>query len=52
MKRESGAHINPAVTMAFWLIRKLDWRAAIGYIVAQMLGDRAAKAQCCSASRR
>ena len=36
--RESGAHINPAVTMAFWLVRKLDMRAAAGYIVAQLLG--------------
>jgi aquaporin Z len=36
--RESGAHINPAVTMAFWLMRKLDLRAATGYIVAQLLG--------------
>ena len=36
--RESGAHINPAVTMAFWMMRKLDLRAASGYIVAQMLG--------------
>jgi aquaporin Z len=35
---ESGAHINPAVTMAFWLLRKLDARAAVGYVVAQMLG--------------
>ena len=36
--RESGAHINPAVTMGFWLLRKLDGRAATGYIVAQLLG--------------
>jgi aquaporin Z len=36
--RESGAHINPAVTMGFWLMQKLDMRAALGYIVAQMLG--------------
>jgi len=36
--RESGAHINPAVTLAFWLMRKLDMRAAVGYMVAQMLG--------------
>ena len=36
--KESGAHINPAVTMAFWLMRKLDLRAASGYIVAQLLG--------------
>lgn len=26
---ESGAHINPAVTMGFWLTRKLDARAAV-----------------------
>ena len=36
--RESGAHINPAVTMGFWMMRKLDGRAAAGYIVAQLLG--------------
>jgi aquaporin Z len=36
--RESGAHINPAVTVAFWLMRRLDLRAATGYIVAQLLG--------------
>ena len=36
--KESGAHINPAVTMGFWLWRKLDARAAIGYIVAQLIG--------------
>ena len=36
--RESGAHINPAVTMGFWLMQKLDLRAAAGYIVAQLLG--------------
>ena len=36
--KESGAHINPAVTMGFWMMRKLDLRAATGYIVAQLLG--------------
>jgi aquaporin Z len=36
--RESGAHINPAVTMGFWMMRKLDLRTAAGYIVAQLLG--------------
>jgi aquaporin Z len=36
--RESGAHINPAVTMGFWLMRKLDLRAAVGYIIAQLVG--------------
>lgn len=35
---ESGAHLNPAVTMGFWLMRKLDARAAVGFVVAQMLG--------------
>jgi aquaporin Z len=35
--KESGAHINPAVTMGFWLLRKLDARAAMGYIVAQLI---------------
>jgi aquaporin Z len=36
--KESGAHINPAVTMGFWMMRKLDWRTAFGYVVAQLLG--------------
>ena len=36
--KESGAHINPAVTLGFWLMRKLDARAASGYVIAQMLG--------------
>jgi aquaporin Z len=36
--RESGAHINPAVTFAFWMFRKLDARTAIGYVVAQLAG--------------
>ena len=36
--KESGAHINPAVTMSFWMMRKLDGRAAVGYILAQLAG--------------
>jgi aquaporin Z len=36
--KESGAHINPAVTLGFWLMRKLDARAAFGYVIAQLLG--------------
>jgi aquaporin Z len=36
--KESGAHINPAVTFGFWLMRKLDARAAAGYTIAQLLG--------------
>src|ERR1700760_1789964 len=34
----SGAHINPAVTLAFWLEDKLKWRDALGYVVAQLAG--------------
>ena len=36
--RESGAHINPAVTLAFWLMSKMSARHAVGYFVAQMIG--------------
>ena len=38
MGRISGAHINPAVTLAFWLEDKIKWRDALGYLVAQCLG--------------
>ena len=34
----SGAHINPVVTMAFWLFRKIDLRTAIVYVLAQLCG--------------
>jgi aquaporin Z len=36
--RESGAHINPAVTLLFWLFRKLDGATALGYVAAQLAG--------------
>ena len=36
--RESGAHINPIVTMGFWMFRKITGWVAVGYIVAQLLG--------------
>ena len=36
--KESGAHINPAVTLAFWLMGKLDSRIALGYVIAQLAG--------------
>jgi len=35
---ESGAHINPVVTFAFWMFGKISGRTALGYIVAQLLG--------------
>ena len=34
----SGAHINPAVTLGFRLMGKLDLRTTAGYIVAQLIG--------------
>jgi len=34
----SGAHINPAVSIAFYLRRKMKLQALIGYIISQMLG--------------
>ena len=34
----SGAHINPAVTMVFWLYRKIEGRLAITYVLAQLGG--------------
>jgi aquaporin Z len=36
--KESGAHINPVVTMAFWLFRKIDLWTAVVYLVAQLTG--------------
>jgi len=36
--KESGAHINPVVTLAFWMFHKLDSRTALGYVVAQLIG--------------
>lgn len=36
--KTSGAHINPIVTMGFWLMGKLTGRSAIGYVVAQLCG--------------
>jgi len=34
----SGAHINPAVTMVFWIFRKIESRLAVTYILAQLSG--------------
>lgn len=34
----SGAHLNPSVTLAFMLSKKIVWIDALGYIIAQILG--------------
>jgi len=40
----SGAHLNPAVTLAFALRRNFPWRRVPGYIGAQIVGAIAAAA--------
>lgn len=35
----SGAHVNPALSIAAAILRKLEWRLVPGYIAAQMLGS-------------
>ncbi|QWV96118.1 aquaporin [Geomonas nitrogeniifigens] len=36
--KESGAHINPVVTLAFWLMGTLRARHVLGYILSQLTG--------------
>jgi len=38
----SGAHLNPAVTIAFALRRNFPWRRVPGYVAAQLAGSIAA----------
>lgn len=40
----SGAHINPAVTLAFWFSGRFDGKLVAPYIVVQLLGAIAASA--------
>lgn len=39
--RCSGGHLNPAVSLAFWLLRALPGRDAVAYAVAQLAGSAA-----------
>lgn len=34
----SGAHVNPAITIAAWVTKKISAMYAVGYIAAQVLG--------------
>ncbi len=34
----SGAHVNPAITIAAWVTRRIGWLRAVTYIVAQVAG--------------
>jgi aquaporin Z len=36
--RRSGAHFNPATTLTFWRLGKLDTRDAVAYAITQVLG--------------
>jgi aquaporin Z len=38
----SGAHLNPAVTLGFWVARRMSAREVLPYILAQMAGALAA----------
>lgn len=34
----SGCHVNPAVSLAMWINKKIDMKDLVGYIVAQIIG--------------
>lgn len=38
----SGAHLNPAVTLGFWLARRLPGRSVLPYVASQLAGAFAA----------
>jgi len=38
MGKVSGAHLNPAVSLAFALRRDFPWRRVPGYVIAQLVG--------------
>ena len=49
MGKVSGAHLNPAVSLAFALRGDFPWRRVPGYIVVQLVGATLACARSCSA---
>jgi aquaporin Z len=40
--KRSGAHLNPAVTLTFWMLGRIRGSDAVGYTVAQFAGGAAA----------
>jgi aquaporin Z len=38
MGKVSGAHLNPAVSVAFWLRGDFPWRRVPGYVLVQLIG--------------
>lgn len=38
----SGAHVNPAITIAAWATKRIGWFRALGYVLVQFLGAAAA----------
>ncbi|MGE3109365.1 MAG: MIP/aquaporin family protein [Phycisphaerales bacterium] len=45
--QRSGAHMNPAVTLSFLYLGKIDWGDAAGYITAQVVGGIVGVGVCC-----
>src|ERR1051325_2613337 len=50
--KRSGAHMNPAVTLTFYRLGKIEPRDAFGYIAAQFLGGVAGLALLALFARR
>jgi len=50
--RRSGAHMNPAFTLALWSLAKVRGRDAAGYIAAQFIGGAAGVAAMDAAARQ
>ena len=44
----SGCHINPAITLAVWMSKRMSGKEACGYMIAQVLGAILGSAIICS----